>query len=366
MIAAGGTGGHIFPGIALAAELRARRPECPVVFIGTGQGLETKLVPEAGFALETVRASGFAGKGLAARLAALARLPLGFLEAVRVLKRLKARAVAGLGGYVTVPVLLAARALGIPTLIHEPNARPGVANRFLNRFATRTALGLSISASRLARPGAVTGTPVRREFFSIAPLDASAGTRRLLVFGGSQGSAVLNRAMLEAAPLLSGAGLEVIHQTGENHFAAMREGYGRLPEGWRIEPFLPRLYEPLAWADLVVSRAGAMTLAELAAAGRPAILVPFGCATHAHQLENAGAFSGSGAARTIQEETLTGETLASAVRELFSNRQLLVWMAQRARDLAMPAAASRLVDLLFEAERRPGVSVAPGRGTMPN
>jgi len=353
VIAAGGTGGHIFPGIALAREIRSRRPAVPIVFTGTGRGLERRLVPEAGFELELVRASGFAGKGAVGRLSALARLPLGILDSWRLLARRRARAVAGLGAYVSVPVLLAARLRKIPTLIHESNAIPGAANRRLNRFATRTAVGLAATNSRLARPGAVTGTPVRDEFFSVPPLDPGAATRRLLLFGGSQGSVVLNGAMLEALPHLLRERVEIVAQTGEKHLWAVRgalAGGATSPAGLRLEPFLPRLYEELAWADLVVCRAGALTLAELAAAGRPAILVPFGSAVEAHQLENARAAASAGAAVVIEEKDLSGEAIARAVSELLSDRARLVLMAERARALAQPEAAARLADLLFEAE----------------
>jgi len=212
VIAAGGTGGHIFPGIAIAREIRARRPAAPILFVGTRHGLESRLVGDAGFPLELVSASGFAGKRPAAKLAALGELPAGFFQARRLLQNRRARAVAGVGGYVTVPVVAAARSLQVPTLIHESNAFPGVANRLLNRFATRTAVGVAAANAHLARPGVVTGTPVRPEFFGVPPVDPSASTRRLLVFGGSQGSRVLNRAMVAAAPVLSGDSIEVVHQ----------------------------------------------------------------------------------------------------------------------------------------------------------
>src|SRR5687767_11617976 len=225
VIAAGGTGGHIFPGIALAREIRAQRPDAGVLFVGTGRGLEEKLVPEAGFALELVRASGFAGKRPTARLRALAELPGGFFDARRLLARHRARVVAGVGGYVTVPVLAAAHSLGVPTLIHESNAFPGIANRLLNRFATRTAVGLAEANRRLSRPGVVTGTPVRPEFFAVPAIDPVAATRRLLVFGGSQGARVLNRAMVDAAPFLAADSIEVIHQTGAGEFDETRGRY---------------------------------------------------------------------------------------------------------------------------------------------
>ncbi|MEO8190785.1 MAG: undecaprenyldiphospho-muramoylpentapeptide beta-N-acetylglucosaminyltransferase [Acidobacteriota bacterium] len=354
MIAAGKTGGHIFPGIALAREIRARRPDAPIVFIGTPEGLEHRLVPEAGFPLESVRSSGFVGKSLAARMRALVNLPLGFFQARRILRRHRARAVAGMGGYVSIPVLAAARSLGIPTLVHDSDALPGVASRLLNRIATRTAVGVAAANARLVRPGVVTGTPVRPEFFAVPDETALRGRPgrpgRVLVFGGSQGAAVLNRAMAGAARTLQGDGLSVIHQTGERHLASTRALYGELPAGWSLEAFLPRLWEPLAWADLVVAGAGAMTLAELAAAGRPAILVPFAAAAHGHQAANALAFAQAGAALTLDEAAADGLRLAESIRSLFADPARLAAMGKAARALAAPDAARLLAELLFEAE----------------
>ena len=318
--------------------------------MGTGRGLESKLVPDAGFALELIRASGFAGKRFTARIRALAELPAGFFQARRLLARHRARAVAGVGGYVTVPVLAAARSLGVPTLIHESNAFPGVANRLLNRFATRTAVGLAEANRRLSRPGVVTGTPVRPEFFAVPAIDPLAKTRRLLVFGGSQGARVLNRTMPEAAPLLAADRIEVIHQTGEKEQDETRARYGAVPPSWEVTPFLPRIHEELAWSDLVLSRAGSQTLAELAAAGRPAILVPFGAATHGHQAGNADVFARAGAAIAIAETALSAEWLARTVRGLFERRDELARMGEKARAFARPDASRLLADLLFEAE----------------
>lgn len=353
LIAAGGTGGHIFPGIALAREIESSRPSARVVFVGTGFGLERRLVTAAGYALEFVAASGFAGKRLPARLASLARLPAGVFAARRLIRRLRPRAVAGVGGYVSVPVLLAARSLGVPTVIHESNATPGVANRLLARFASRTAVGLEAARGRF--PSAVvTGTPVRPEFLAVSPRDPSAVTRRLLVFGGSQGSRVLNRVVAQAAPALVDERLEVVHQTGEAHLESTRRLYGTVPEGWRLEAFLPRLWEEMGRADLVVSRAGAMTLAELAAAGRASLLIPFGSATHGHQLANAVAFAAGGAAVAIEEDLLTAALFARALVELFEDPARLAAMGASARSLARPDAAARLARLLFDAAEERG------------
>ncbi len=350
VIAAGGTGGHIIPGIALAREILTQKPRAEILFIGTAQGLESKIVPAAGFTLALIDASGFVGKTWVKQLGSLARLPKGFLGARALLRKHRARAVVGVGGYVTVPVLMAARALGIPTLIHESNAVPGVANRFLNRFATRTALGLAAANSHLRKPGIVTGTPVRAEFFAIPPIDPAGNTRRLLVFGGSQGSRIINRALARAAVLLEKSEIEVIHQTGEKDLVATRQRYLRMPAGWRLEPFLPRLWEEMAWADIVLSRAGALTVAELAAAGRPSILVPFGAAAGGHQAANARALAKAKAAIVIAEKGFTAENLAGTVVELLKNRAQLASGGQKARSLARPDAARDLAKLLFEAE----------------
>ncbi len=350
VIAAGGTGGHIIPGIALADEIRAHKAGASVVFVGTAQGLESKIVAAAGYRLELVDASGFVGKTLTKQVRALARVPRGFLEARALLKRLRARAVVGVGGYVSVPVVLAARSLGIPTLLHESNASPGVANRFLNRFATRTALGLSAANAGLKRAGVVTGTPVRREFFEIPALDPDAKTRRLLVFGGSQGSRVINRAMARAAVLLEKSGIEVVHQTGDKDLVATRQRYTRVPANWTVVPFLQKLHEQMAWADLVLCRAGAMTVAELAAAGRPSILVPFAAAAAGHQAENARALYRAGAAAVMEEKDLTAENVAGGVTAQLNDRAKLVAMGLKAKGLARPDAARELARLLFEAE----------------
>jgi UDP-N-acetylglucosamine--N-acetylmuramyl-(pentapeptide) pyrophosphoryl-undecaprenol N-acetylglucosamine transferase len=351
VIAAGGTGGHVFPGIALAEELHRRRPEAKIVFVGTASGLENKLVPAAGFELERVSATGFMGKSLSERFGALRRLPRGVGEARKLLKRLEARAVAGMGGYVSVPVLLAARSLKIPILIHEPNAHPGLANRLLNRFASRTAVGFEAANEVFKRKGVVTGTPVREPFFAVPPLDPAAPTRRVLVFGGSQGSRVLNGIVARDAPNLQSLGLEVIHQTGEQEFAAAQKRYYKMPRGFRLLPFLPKMWEEFAWADLIICRAGALTVAELAAAGRPAILVPLGTSTEGHQLANARAMAGAKAAVIMPEAELERPNhLAAAVERLFTDRGTLVKMGESARRLARPLAAKQLFDLLLDAE----------------
>ena len=349
VIAAGGTGGHIVPGIALAHEIRAQKHGSLVAFIGTAQGLESKLVPQAGFPLELVDSAGFVGKTIGRQIGALAKVPKGFLEARALLKKYRARVVIGVGGYVTVPVLTAARSLGIPTLIHESNAIPGVANKFLNKFATKTAVGMPEANSYFKKPGVVTGTPVRSEFFAIPPVDPAATTRRVLVFGGSQGSRVMNRGMARAGVLLEKTGIEVIHQTGDQDLVATRQRYTRVPANWKLVPFLPKLWEEMAWADLVVCRAGALTVAELAAAGRPSILVPFVGGGN-HQIYNAKALYQRGAAALMEEHNLTAENLAGAISEKLKDREKLVQMGAKAKALGKPDATKELAKLVFALE----------------
>ncbi len=351
VIAAGGTGGHIVPGIALAHEIRAQKHGSLVAFIGTSYGLEGKLVPQAGFPFELVDAAGFVGKTIGRQIGALARVPKGFLASRALLKKYRARVVIGVGGYVTVPVLMAARSLGIPTLIHESNAIPGVSNKFLNRFVTKTAVGMPEANGYFRKPGVVTGTPVRSEFFAIPPLDPAATTRRVLVFGGSQGSRVMNRAMARAGVLLEKSGIEVVHQTGDQDLVATRQRYTRVPAHWKLLPFLPKLWEEMAWADLVVCRAGALTVAELAAAGRPSILVPFVGGGN-HQIYNAKALYQRGAAALMEERNLTAENLAGAITEKLKDREKLALMGQKARALAKPDAVNQLARLVFSLEEK--------------
>jgi UDP-N-acetylglucosamine--N-acetylmuramyl-(pentapeptide) pyrophosphoryl-undecaprenol N-acetylglucosamine transferase len=351
VIAAGGTGGHIVPGIALGHEIKAQKHGSLVAFIGTAQGLEGKLVPQAGFPLELVDAAGFVGKTVTRQIGALAKVPRGFLESRALLKKYRARVVIGVGGYVTVPVLTAARSLGIPTLIHESNAIPGVSNKFLNRFVDKTAVGLADANAYLRKSGVVTGTPVRSDFFSIPPLDPAAATRRVLVFGGSQGSRVINRAMARAGVLLEKTGIEVVHQTGDQDLVATRQRYTRVPANWKLVPFLPKLWEEMGWADLVICRAGALTVAELAAAGRPSILIPFVGGGN-HQIYNAKALYQRGAAALMEEHTLTAENLAGAITEKLKEREKLVLMGQKAKALARPDATKDLAKLVFSLEEK--------------
>lgn len=355
LIAGGGTGGHVFPALALAGEIRRRRPGAPIVFVGTARGLETALVPKAGFVLELVRAKGLVGKGWRARLDGLRALPLALLDSLRLLARHAPRAVVGVGGYASGPLVATAWVRRIPTLIHEQNAVPGLTNRLLARVARRIAVGTARGAAAL--PGAVvTGNPVRESFFGIPSLVSRSKDRRLriLVVGGSQGAQILNRLVPLALARVAAKGIafDVVHQAGKGRAGAVVTSYAKvgLQDRAFIHEFLDDMAAAYAAADLVVARAGAMTVAEIAAAGRPALLVPFAAATHSHQEANARELESEGAAVVVTEAEATDELLAAALAGLLGDPSRLLAMGEAARHSAAPDAAARLCDLLFEVE----------------
>jgi UDP-N-acetylglucosamine--N-acetylmuramyl-(pentapeptide) pyrophosphoryl-undecaprenol N-acetylglucosamine transferase len=358
LIAGGGTGGHVFPALALADELKRRRPEAAIVFVGTRNGLEAELVPRAGWPLEFVRAKGIVGKGLAARLRGLASLPLAFVDSLRLLSRHAPSAVVGVGGYSSGPVVATAWARRVPTVIHESNAVPGLTNRLLARIVTRVAAGTPAASAAL--PGAVvTGNPVREAFFGIPSLVTRPEARRfrVLVIGGSQGAQILNRVLPEAlaAVVADGLSFDVRHQAGKRRATAVTEAYGAKglgPDRVSVTEFVDDMPAEFASADLIVSRSGAMTAAEIAAAGRPALLVPFAAATHGHQEANARALEAAGAAVVVTESEASPARLADEVRALLSDPIRLLAMGEAAQRTAVPGAAAKLAEVVLTAARR--------------
>ena len=356
VIAGGGTGGHLYPGIAVARELVRRIPSATVTFAGTARGLESRVVPAAGFALDLVRSAGLKGKSMSARLRGVLMLPASVLDAWRLLSRRRPAVVIGVGGYSAGPVVLLAAWRGIPTMVLEQNAVPGLTNRLLARWVSAAAVSYEETGSYFRGRAFVTGNPVRPEFFDAAGRVARAGNGRrgsaprILILGGSQGAHVINVAMVAAAPQLARqfAGLEVVHQTGERDLAAVREGYERLGSSARVASFLDPVASEMTAADLVICRAGATTLAELAAAGSPAVLVPFGAATDDHQRKNAAVLVAAGAAVVVDERELSGERLANAVNQLLVDPAKLDAMSEAMRRLAKPDAAGRIVDRVME------------------
>jgi UDP-N-acetylglucosamine--N-acetylmuramyl-(pentapeptide) pyrophosphoryl-undecaprenol N-acetylglucosamine transferase len=363
VIAGGGTGGHLYPGIAIAREIAARRPGSTITFAGTARGIETKVVPREGFELDLLRIAGLKGRSLLNAIRGIGLLPLSFADAWRIVSRRRPHAVVGVGGYASGPVVMLAALRGIPTLVAEQNAVPGMTNRLLSRVVSAAAVTFESTVSFFGRRGFVAGNPVRPEFFEELPPEGGSdgggsddggshgGARRtkVLIFGGSQGAHAINVAMVEAAPRLAAAGaVDVTHQTGERDVDLVRSGYRNAGLEARVEPFLYAMDREMKAADVVVSRAGATTIAELAAVGRAALLVPLPTATDDHQKKNADVFARAGAAEVIEQKELTGGLLADRLLALAGDPARREAMAAAARRMARPDAAKRIVDRLLE------------------
>jgi UDP-N-acetylglucosamine--N-acetylmuramyl-(pentapeptide) pyrophosphoryl-undecaprenol N-acetylglucosamine transferase len=347
LIAAGGTGGHIYPGIAVAKEIVARNPAAVVRFVGTARGLEKRLVPQAGFELSLIESAGLVNMGLMQRLRGLLVLPKSFLAARRLIKSFAPEVVVGAGGYVSGPVVLTASLMGLPTVLIELNAVPGFTNRRLARFVDMAALSFEAALPYFRGKGVVTGNPVRREFFDIKPKQRDPKTASLLLFGGSQGSRAINEAMIAALPHLEAhrERLHVTHQTGPTDFAKMREAYAN--QGWQhanVREYIDDMMNAFAANDLIISRAGATTSAELMAAGKAAIMVPL--PGQLEQTRNAEAMQSAGAARMILQEELTGERLAKEISALIDSPEEITKMEIAAGKLARKDAAAATVDLI--------------------
>jgi len=357
LIAGGGTGGHLYPGLAVARELLTRRGDAHVTFVGTASGIESRVIPREGLDLDVIRSAGLKGKSLSALIRGLGLLPLSAWDAWRVLSRRRPKVVIGVGGYSSGPVVLLAALRGMPTLLMEQNAMPGLTNRLLARVVSAAAVTYPESLPHFAGKGFVTGNPVRAQFFegrrTHGQSDVPPRAARVLVFGGSQGAHAINVAMVEAAPRLAAAtGRPAItHQTGERDLEMVRDGYRRAGLEARVEPFLFAMDDEMTAADLVLCRAGATTLAELVAVGRPSILVPLPTATDDHQRKNARALVAAGAARMIEQEELTGERLASELLALVEDAPARRQMEQAARRLARPDAASAIVEKVIAIAR---------------
>lgn len=350
VIMAGGTGGHIFPALAVADVLRGRGHA--VTWIGTRQGLEAKLVPDAGIPIEWVDVGGVRGKGLAALLKAPFVLMRALIQALLILHRVKPVAALGMGGFASGPGGVAARLSGCPLVLHEQNAIPGFTNRVLSHVATCTMEGFpgSFPASRHAE---YVGNPVRAAIAALPPpaerFADRHGVPRLLVLGGSQGARVLNETLpLAIARLDPAQRPEVWHQTGARDLETVTAAYREHGIPARVAAFIDDMADAYAWADLAVCRAGALTIAELAAAGLGAVLVPFAAAVDDHQTRNAGFLTQSGAAERLAQDKLSPETLAPMLQGLLADRARLLSMAMRARTLSRSNAAERVADACLQ------------------
>jgi UDP-N-acetylglucosamine--N-acetylmuramyl-(pentapeptide) pyrophosphoryl-undecaprenol N-acetylglucosamine transferase len=353
LVAAGGTGGHLFPGIAVADELVRRDPATRVVFAGTPKGLEKHLVPRAGYALELLPILPLNGVGLLRMLKGLVALPWGLVRAAGLVLRLRPAAVLGVGGYAGGPVTLLAALLGVRAVVLEPNAKPGFTNRVLKPFVRAAACAYPEAQVAFGPKGVITGNPVRGGFAAL-PRKEHREPLVLLAFGGSQGSRVLNRALVEALPRLPGKErLAIVHQTGPAMLGEVQAAYRAAGRGAEIVPFLDDMEKRFGGADFVLSRSGATTCAELTVAGRAAILVPFALAADDHQRTNARALENAGAAVVLEEKDLSGGSLAAAVRGLLDSPHRIAAMEEAARRVGRPDAAARVADLLLGTGSRP-------------
>ena len=346
MFAGGGTGGHLFPGVAVARALVRRHRDAYVLFVGTGRGIEARALAREGFRFEPIRSAGLMGKspGAIARTVALA--PLTLFDAARVLRRVRPDLVIGLGGYSAGPVVLLAALAGRATMLMEQNAAPGMTNRMLAPVVQAAAVSFETTASCFGPRAFLSGNPVREGFFDAATVDRTSrpGPPTVLVLGGSQGAHALNVALVAAAPQLAAkpGGIRVIHQTGERDCDRVREGYRQAGVRARVEAFFETLHEEMRAADLVVCRAGATTLAEVAAAGLPAVVVPLPAAANDHQRGNAAVLAAAGAAEVVEQVDLEAR-LAPRLVALADDAGRRMAMSRAARKMAKPDAASRVL-----------------------
>ncbi|GMR14927.1 MAG: undecaprenyldiphospho-muramoylpentapeptide beta-N-acetylglucosaminyltransferase [Gammaproteobacteria bacterium] len=350
LIMAGGTGGHVFPGLAVADALRQR--DIPVRWLGAQGGMEIRKVTAAGIDLDLVAISSLRGKGLLRWI----RMPLLLLRAVwqarRLLEANRPGCAVSFGGYVAAPGGIAAWTKGIPVLVHEQNRIPGLTNRLLARLSRKILQGFPDTFPQKMHPED-SGNPVRREVAAIAEPQSRLGSRtgpvRLLVTGGSQGARVLNTVVPEALALLAGnIRIEIQHQAGARCLDEALEAYASAGLVAEVKPFIDDMAEAYAWADLVISRSGALTVTELAAVGLGSVLVPFAHAVDDHQTRNAEYLSSAGAAILLPQASLDATALAAALTPLISDRNVLLSMAVSARNLALPDAAEKVVDACTE------------------
>ncbi|KPJ77385.1 MAG: hypothetical protein AMJ54_08225 [Deltaproteobacteria bacterium SG8_13] len=356
VIAGGGTGGHLFPGIAIAREFLDRCPDNRVLFVSTANDFERSVLAGAGFELKKITVSGIKGKGLINKCKSLALVPVGVAQSLAILAAFKPHLIVGVGSYAAGPVALAARLLGIQVVLHEQNILPGITNRALVRFARRIYVSFEQTAARFdARKVRFTGNPVRKEILSLIPDTDNADPQpggepfTLLIAGGSQGAHFINITMLAALPLLKEKQLlTIIHQTGAADELPVKEAYRSVGLKASVRAFFDDMDRQYRRADLVVCRAGATTVAELTVAGKAVIFVPFPFAADNHQSLNARALASAGAAEVIEQKDLTAGRLADRINYYAANRQGLNEMARRSRAFGKPEAARVIVDDMYE------------------
>jgi len=345
LLAGGGTGGHLFPAVAIAQQLLASEPGSETLFVGTERGIEARILPQLDLPLRTIDIAGFVGRSLLGKMALVPKMWRSLRQSLTIIDQFRPDVVVGVGGYASGPVLLAAKRRGCPILIHEQNAAPGLTNRLLGRMARRICLTFAESGTYFSGRTVVTGNPVRSAMTSCPALPETPPT--LLVFGGSRGARAINQAMCAALPGLESwrERLQIIHQTGEDDLQEVRDAYASA--GWsdaEVRPFIDDMAEVYGRAQLIVCRAGATTIAELTACGRPAVLIPYPHAAGDHQTANARVLAEKGAGLLLPQAQLDGERLATLVGDLLGDRQRLLEMAGAARSLGRPEAAGMILE----------------------
>lgn len=362
IIAGGGTGGHLFPGIAVAEEFLSRDPANEVLFVGTERGIEARAVPAAGYPLELISAAGIRGKGTFSQLKGAAMMAYGYAQSRQVLKKFRPDLVLGVGGYASLPMVLAAKGMAIPRFIHEQNAIPGLTNRLLAKFANKVFITLEESARYFpSSTTLLTGNPLRRQILNMIETigdklttgDGTTGDFHLFVFGGSQGAHAINTAMVEALSVLkkSPIRLTITHQTGEKECAAVTAAYQAAGVEAHVTPFINDMAAEYARADLIICRAGATTIAEVTACGKTCLFIPFPHAVDDHQRKNAEALLKKDACFMMLEQELTGTTLAESIQTLANDRALVRHTGDLAFSLARLDAARIIVDEMMNANQ---------------
>ncbi|MFZ4854853.1 MAG: undecaprenyldiphospho-muramoylpentapeptide beta-N-acetylglucosaminyltransferase [Desulfuromonadaceae bacterium] len=366
IIAGGGTGGHLFPGIAVAEEFLSRDPANEVIFVGTERGIEARAVPAAGYRLELIAAAGIRGKGVLSQMKGAAMMMYGYAQSRKILKSFRPDMVLGVGGYASLPMVLASRGMAIPRFIHEQNAIPGLTNRLLARFASKVFITLEESARYFPSTATqMTGNPLRRQILDMVekanppsiPLSKGGCEQReqggfhLFIFGGSQGAHAINAAMIEALPTLKGSpiNLTFTHQTGEKEYAEVAAAYRAAGVEATITPFISDMAAEYAAADLIICRAGATTIAEVTACGKACLFIPFPHAVDDHQRRNAEALLKKDACFMMLEQELTGTTLAESILTLANDPVLIQHTGDLAFSLARLDAAKIIVNEMVAA-----------------
>ncbi|MEJ2696757.1 MAG: undecaprenyldiphospho-muramoylpentapeptide beta-N-acetylglucosaminyltransferase [Candidatus Sulfobium sp.] len=354
IIAGGGTGGHLFPGLALAEEFKRRDAGSEITFVGTEHGIEARIIPREGYPIKFLRAEGLVGRSLVKKIKTLVKTAFSLLDARRILNSVKPDIVIGVGGYASGAIVFLAALRSISTMIHEQNSVPGLTNRMLGRIVNRTCVTYHESLPFFPMGKAsLTGNPIRARILKgereaacrLFALDKSAFT--VFVFGGSAGARSINRAVVDALNHLIDLKekIQFLHQTGQKDYESVKEAYRKAGFRGTVAPFIYQMAEAYAVADVVISRAGATTLAELTALGRPAILVPYPFAAGRHQELNAIKLKEMGAAFVLRDNELKGETLAADIRELLENDLLRSEMKKAGKGLGRPDACGRIVDI---------------------